>query len=916
MSSTSIAPKRLIWKELRQSLPLIGVSVVITAVLYFIVLLNNLNGMNVQPVEVWLLGLPGLFAVGIGAILVGQEKEQRTIQWLQSLPISKRDLINSKLIASLIGLAALWVVSLILVTVFTGGEYWSAGNQLPIVGLVENSSYCLLVFAQSLYLLLAGMAISWRVKSAFMALLLLVPFAVLPTVLTGVYSEVARQTEFVGLWPFFTSVLACSAVASYLGWHFAWRALQPASGRKLAPPKAAVLGNLGLPYSQFSALLWQFTRQNRRALVGILSLFILAMVLMSMNTPPGAAVNAWSIATLVGSSGILAVLATSWLGVLVFQSDRQNRRIRFLADRGVSPNLTWISRHAIPLCILVGCLMLVVLSSTRIVSYNSMYYWAEFVSLLVIPASLVALTTYSVSQWIGQILNSPILSGVAAPIASVAAIMYSLFSLQTVGAPVLLVLFASLLPILATRILMRRWMNDRRDIFYWSTHAAAITLFFLLPAMPLVYAWLRSPTMSAATEAAMDDHLQQHSAQVRSPSFITIKLPGVREPSPPKDESGMGLGDAEMGDTGMFGPGIAVEAANEGEVGLSGAAEVAQHHSAPSKSEATEAIAPSLEVVASNSTEENSETTQSATPTDGPSMMGMEGTAPVLEEMTIEQRSDLIRSGILLSLDSSDGPISTDIRLVQWLRTEMMILRLNIDEKSESSSASDVSSTSSPNAAKRFQDVILLAVRIVERLRLSPRLNDQEMADRLEIVLVSELQRAKIETLLDETSQTIVANVIGGKRARNNARRTAIAETWRLCKAAQASGQESFMAQVINRNQAGFNLIDFATQRGRAATTLEVLWHLTDPQLASLPQSHPESLRAQLAAALNVSQTSYGLGARGKFLRADDTEMFLYESTDTIRGISFGSQWNAAWELQAEQLSKKMIAAKSVSTEK
>jgi hypothetical protein len=56
---------------------------------------------------------------------------------------------------------------------------------------------------------------------------------------------------------------------------------------------------------------------------------------------------------------LLVFLATSWLGVLAFHGDLLHQRIRFLAERGVSPGKVWATRHAVPLSLLAVLLVVV-----------------------------------------------------------------------------------------------------------------------------------------------------------------------------------------------------------------------------------------------------------------------------------------------------------------------------------------------------------------------------------------------------------------------------------------------------------------------------------------------------------------------------------------------------------------------------
>ena len=84
-------------------------------------------------------------------------------------------------------------------------------------------------------------------------------------------------------------------------------------------------------------LTWQFLRQNRVALISITPLLLFAFLLR------GQPISIHNGRTFLAA--LLTLLAASWLGVLAFQGDLLQERIRFLAERGVSPTKVWCTRH-------------------------------------------------------------------------------------------------------------------------------------------------------------------------------------------------------------------------------------------------------------------------------------------------------------------------------------------------------------------------------------------------------------------------------------------------------------------------------------------------------------------------------------------------------------------------------------------
>ena len=104
------------------------------------------------------------------------------------------------------------------------------------------------------------------------------------------------------------------------------------------------------------------------------------------------------------------LLAASWLGVLAFQGDGVQERIRFLADRGVAPATVWWTRHAPPLSLLAMALGLMVLL------LPDQLRASHLSSLSLLAVVMAALFTYTVSQVVGQVFRSATIAAIAAPL--------------------------------------------------------------------------------------------------------------------------------------------------------------------------------------------------------------------------------------------------------------------------------------------------------------------------------------------------------------------------------------------------------------------------------------------------------------------------------------------------------------------
>jgi hypothetical protein len=76
----------LFWKDTRQILPLVWLQLGLGIVLQLLIMLNRQNPFT--PQVLLIVGMPSLFALGVGALLVGQEKERRTMDWIRWLAVA------------------------------------------------------------------------------------------------------------------------------------------------------------------------------------------------------------------------------------------------------------------------------------------------------------------------------------------------------------------------------------------------------------------------------------------------------------------------------------------------------------------------------------------------------------------------------------------------------------------------------------------------------------------------------------------------------------------------------------------------------------------------------------------------------------------------------------------------------------
>jgi len=140
-------------------------------------------------------------------------------------------------------------------------------------------------------------------------------------------------------------------------------------------------------------------------------MFLGGLILLFALSALGLQTDKRSDGTLSFISGLGIFLSCCWLGLLVFQSDAQDRRIQFFADRGIPAWKVWLTRQMVPMSLLIcGATVLVFLLPGSISGG-----W-----LMLAAAFAIFLS----SQWFSQMVRSPIVGVVIAPMIG-AAVVFS-----------------------------------------------------------------------------------------------------------------------------------------------------------------------------------------------------------------------------------------------------------------------------------------------------------------------------------------------------------------------------------------------------------------------------------------------------------------------------------------------------------
>ncbi|EMB19033.1 ABC-2 transporter permease [Rhodopirellula europaea] len=499
----------LLWKEAKQVIPLIGMLLGVSALL-FIVWAATSRQLNVTlqaTGDIVPLIMPALFAAGAGAILISHEKETRSLNWLASLPIPIRPIVMTKFVVAFAGLMLMWLGCWLL-GILAGLD---GGNGGPLAELKQI--HPAFWFLHSIYVLLCGFYTAWRNKNAFPALVWIIPLALLPFLVVEIwhampfigssqYADVTQKTWVMGI----VTALAIP-IAGWFAYRAGRRELQADEPERLLgrdglhsadawrPPETSAPSELPFRNS-LTSLVWQTIHSSRWMSIGLSVPLLAGALAWLVLTNHLGQISSWLMVAIQVSIG-LSLLAVSWLGVAVFTGDGSSGRLKFLADRGVSPHRAWVGRHWFGVSLLCGISLLILVVQAILGTPLSPDAYdrpaVPEVSLLTILA--VFAVVYGVSQWTSQLVPMLAASAFLAPVLSLVALAMLINAGVGNGVRLGWLLLIAVLPFAATWWTMHDFMDGRRGWKYWSTMVVAGLLFSLLPSLPVWIAKSQFPRM-------------------------------------------------------------------------------------------------------------------------------------------------------------------------------------------------------------------------------------------------------------------------------------------------------------------------------------------------------------------------------------------------------------------------------------
>lgn len=383
------------------------------------------------------LAAPAFFALGCAGAAFAVEREEGTFDFLQSAPVSPRQVFTSKLgltaLATVAMLALLWPAALVM----TAGQVPEAPTLRGMLGL---------------WLLAAVEAIAWGTLFSLLTARPLVAvclaLATVSTLLHFLASSAAtgpgyafNVENYLQAWPWRTSIVTMVLAGDvYLGLRWLHgpdaiklRVRPKAQRRKLPAPlesgpaesdalqqlvaqpdRGAILGRL----------CWQHFRQSAWLMLLMAGLQIVLTVLaaqsgLPISALPMASLFGLPILRLVGLPFVPLVGMAAVMGSCVFLPDQERRQFRFFVEHNVPPRYVWLTRQLPWLAtvfvssLVAGLLWVLVATSAP----NSFAVGNPDLSTLIgwmlLGSGVVAsiAVSYAAGQWTSMMVRSGLLAG-------------------------------------------------------------------------------------------------------------------------------------------------------------------------------------------------------------------------------------------------------------------------------------------------------------------------------------------------------------------------------------------------------------------------------------------------------------------------------------------------------------------------
>lgn len=372
----------------------------------------------------WALGAPAFFAVGSAGMAFAGEREEGTIDFLEAIPVTAKQIFASKLVVTTLATLALYAVVWPMAQWITRGALPEAKVLQELLAIWVVSAVEAIAWG-TLFSLLSARPLLAIIEAIFFV-------SAIANVLVTHWHRVVLAQPYLAIahWRILIA-LVVFALDIYLGLRWLDRErIRPRfpSLNRLKAPKpeetseqnAAEIAKVHQMLARrhrgamLGHLLWQEWRQSRRTLIGLATMCVVLALLVRWEMS-----RFWWGETAVVL--LLVLLGITMSGCFTFRGDQSRRSYRFFAEHNVPPRYVWLTRHSVWLTAQIVTLIAVCIAlvgpinfvrgigelMTRLASGSGNRPPLEY--LMLIP--LVPLICYSAGQWASMMIRSALLAG-------------------------------------------------------------------------------------------------------------------------------------------------------------------------------------------------------------------------------------------------------------------------------------------------------------------------------------------------------------------------------------------------------------------------------------------------------------------------------------------------------------------------
>ena len=429
-----------------------------------------------------------IYALGWSGLTFAAEHEDKTYGLLRSLPLAPNSVFWGKFVFGLLSTVLLVVSLAILCFVYLEGvvDYLldgryraspssTASNWDPI----ERFGYFVMAATIPLAMVI-GMFWSMRLKKPFTALTLAAICLVFVTQSSTLVAALAcpnawnASTEFnpqnINATAIAVALILCASVLLFIvDWRLAawWLPTKqkPATASPLvgtapaSPPTSKPSG--------MRRMLWLSMKDNVWLSIG-LAIAGIAVSVMILGPNP------------------FPLVASAFLGVIVFRPDHQENRYRLLSQLGVKRSQYWFSRLWLPAL----CALLIAVAAAQVPGVSGVRSNGFDRSLFLRKQNwffLAALSTFSIGQLCSMAFRSSIIASATTLILSIFVCWWTYFWSSFLDVPAALIhLPVVLLPLMATFLRVPRWFRETGSWKQW-----------VIPLFPMALLFVGVPTATA-----------------------------------------------------------------------------------------------------------------------------------------------------------------------------------------------------------------------------------------------------------------------------------------------------------------------------------------------------------------------------------------------------------------------------------